>query len=115
MKQLLEIKQTSSIDEYLDKFEDMITTTRDIAVNILESTFLKGLHLDIQTKKNLFHLKELTSIMRITKDVELKINQIIEFNELRSKGENKQNLLSMIHHFHNIIRSTTHHRIEQIH
>lgn len=64
------------MDEFQDEFEDLAAAAWDIAENILQSTFLKELRLDIQVEVNLFHPKGLASMMRIVKNVKLKINQI---------------------------------------
>lgn len=53
LQQLLEIKQKGLVTKYREEFEMMASAVRGLQEQVLETTFIKGLHEEIQVELEL--------------------------------------------------------------
>ena len=68
--QLLNIRQTSSVEEYKERFEKLIVDLPHVTSNILESAFLNGLRTSLKDQVVRCRPVNLADIVKIAKLIE---------------------------------------------
>lgn len=80
------IKQTTTVEEYVTKFEALVGQTKEFSDNQLLCYFLAGLHEELRCKMRPHDPRDLMSAMKIARHMEEALRGLGLMGGLRSKN-----------------------------
>jgi len=77
LEELLSIRQTSSVTDYIERFEEISAPLEGVQEAVLVSAFRNGLHADIRAELRLLKVEGLTEVLEMAQSIEER-NTVIE-------------------------------------